>query len=378
MNIRTKRVNFVNIQNSHTVFCSGYQPPVVRTGYEQVVAHRTGDLFAYSARKPGKVVSITDTGIIIEYSDGEQKGIELGRRFGTASGLTIPHEVITDMKVGQKFKEGEILSHNSGFFQKDFLNPNNVVMKTGISVKVALMESTKTFEDSSVISKRVSELLKTKITYVRTIVVNFKDTINKLVKVGTIINPEDILCIIEDPVTANSNVFDDETVDTLRLLSAQSPRSKYKGIIERISVFYFGDKEDMSDSLRSIANTSDREFAIRNKSVGKKAFTGKVDEGFRLEGESLLPDTLAIQIFITADVSAGTGDKGVFANQMKTVFGDVYENDIITESGIKIDAIFGMKSIYDRVVLSPIIIGTTTTLLKLISKRASRVYKGIK
>lgn len=378
LKISPKRVNFVGIQNSHTVSCQGYQPPVVRTGYEQVIAHRTSDMFAYSARKNGKVISVNETGIVIEYEDGEQKGIELGRRYGTAAGLTIPHEVITDLKIGQKFKEGEVIAYNSGFFQRDFLNPDNVVWKSGISIKVALMESTKTFEDSSSISKRVSNLLTTKVTYVRTIIINFADTVRRLVKVGDMVEPEDILCIIEDPVTSNAGVFDEETINTLKMLGAHTPQAKYKGKVERIAAYYYGDKEDMSDSLRSVANASDRELSNKNKSVGKKAFTGRVDDSFRVEGDPIPLDSMAIQIFITADVPAGTGDKGVFANQMKTVFGDVFEKEIVSESGIVIDAIFGAKSIGDRIVNSPFIIGTTSTLLKVISKKAVAAYRNVK
>lgn len=373
-----KRVNFVGIQNSHTVSCQGYQPPVVRTGYEQVIAHRTSDMFAYSARKAGKVISISETGIVIEYEDGEQKGIELGRRFGNAAGLTIPHEVITDLKIGQKFNEGDIIAFNKGFFQRDFINPGNVVWKSGITVKTALMESTKTFEDSSAISKRVSDLLTTKVTYVRTVVINFTDAVRKLVKVSDVLEPEDILCIIEDPVTSNANVFDEETINTLKMLSAHTPQAKYKGKVERIVAYYHGDKEDMSESLRAVANLSDRELSARNKSIGKRTFTGRVDDSFRVEGEPIPLDSMAIQIYITADVPAGTGDKGVFANQMKTVFGDVFEKDILTESGVRIDAIFGAKSIADRIVNSPFLIGTTTTLLKVISKKAVAAYRNVK
>jgi hypothetical protein len=116
-------------------------------------------------------------------------------------------------------------------------------------------------------------------------------------------------------------------------------------------------------------------MAKRHKSAGRKGFTGSTDEGFRVDGEPLALDTVAIQIYITADVSAGVGDKGVFANQMKTVFGKVMENELKTESGTVIDCVFGYKSVYDRIVNSPAIIGTTTTLLDVIAKRAVAAYK---
>jgi hypothetical protein len=65
-----KRVNFSSIQHSHGLACNGYRQSSVRTGYEQVLAQRTSDLFAYAARFNGKVISKKDKGIVIEYENG--------------------------------------------------------------------------------------------------------------------------------------------------------------------------------------------------------------------------------------------------------------------------------------------------------------------
>jgi hypothetical protein len=365
----------VGIQHSHGVACSGYKQAAVRTGYEQVVPHRTSDLFALTAKKAGKVRSVTETGIVVEYEDGEVKGYELGRRYGNAAGLVIPHSVVSDLKEGQSFKAGTLICHNEGFFERDVLNPNNVVWKAGIIVKTVLLESTQTLEDSSSLSKRAAGLLTTKMTKVKDVVVNFDQSVRKLVKVGDHVESEDILCIIEDAITADSGLFDDESLDTLRLLSAQTPQAKAKGVVERIEVYYHGEKEDMSESLRTLALASDRELSKRNKSAGREAFTGQVDDGFRVDGDPLQLDTVAIRVYITTDVAAGVGDKGVFCNQMKTVFGEIMDGEITTESGKVIDAVFGQKSIADRIVLSPEIIGTTTTLLDVIAKKALAAYE---
>ena len=369
-----KRTNFTSIQMSHVVSCKGYSQGVVRTGYEQVISRRTSDLFALTADKPGKVTSVTDTGIIVEYDDGEVKGFELGRRFGSAAGLTIPHSVITEMKEGQKFKEGDIISYNDGFFEKDLLNPNNVVWKSGITVKTALMESTATLDDCSAISSKTAALLTTKTTKVKNVIVDFKQSIHNLVKVGTSVASEDILCIIEDAVSTEANLFDKESLDTLRILSAMTPQAKVKGVIERIEIYYHGDKEDMSASLKELCNTTDRELGKRNKAIGKKAFTGQVDENFRIEGEALTLDTADIRFYITGDVEASIGDKVVFSNQMKSVVGQVYDKPILSESGIEIGGVFGYKSISNRIVCSPELIGTTSTLLSVIGKKACDLY----
>jgi len=75
-------------------------------------------------------------------------------------------------------------------------------------------------------------------------------------------------------------------------------------------------------------------------------------------------------------VGAGIGDKGVFANQLKTCFGEVMEKPVTTEDGQIVDAIFGYRSLEARIVESPIIIGTTATLLKIVAERAAAIYRG--
>ncbi|MDR3392306.1 MAG: hypothetical protein P4L77_11290 [Sulfuriferula sp.] len=371
-----KRVNFIAIQAGHGVACHGYHANAVRTGYEQVIAHRTSDLFATTAKKPGKVLTLDDRGITVEYDDGTKQGIELGRRFGNAEGATIPHEVRAAVKLGQKFKVGDILAYNEGFFEPDFIDPSQVVWKPGVTVKVALMESPLTLEDSSAISQETAALLRSKTTKIREIIVDFKQSVSDLVKVGQAVASEDILCTIEDETTARNDLFDKESRDTLRVLSAQTPLAKAIGTVERIEVYYHGEKEDMSESLRALASASDREFSARFKAVGKPVMTGQVDESYRSDGDSLNLDTLSIKIYITSDVAAGVGDKGVFANQMKTVFGQVLEHDVTTEHGDKIGAIFGAKSIQARIVHSPDLIGTTTTLLDVLAERVVKAYRG--
>lgn len=374
MNITGKRVNFIGIQSAHTVACEGYKQTPLRTGYEQVVAHRTGDLFATAAKANGKVISVSDTGAVVEYDNGEKKGIEIGRRYGKVGDLSIPHEIVTSLKEGQKFKEGDILAYNTGFFEQDLLNPSNIVWKSSIIVKTALLESPETFEDSSSISLRVSEKLKMRATKVKNVVVSFNQNVHKIVKPGTAVESEDILCIIEDEITANTELFDEESLDTLKVLGAQTPQAKVKGVVERIEVYYHGDKEDMSESLRTLATASDRELAKRQRSVGKEAFTGSVNDNFRIEGDPIGLDTACIRFYITSDVPAGLGDKGVFGNQMKTVFGNIMTEEIVTESGVVVDAFFGANSIFNRIVNSPFIIGTTTTLLDVIGKKAVEIY----
>lgn len=47
-----------------------------------------------------------------------------------------------------------------------------------------------------------------------------------------------------------------------------------------------------------------------------------------------------------------------------------------TESGEEVNAIFGYRSISARIVNSPIIMGTTITLLNLLAKKMVETYRG--
>jgi hypothetical protein len=371
-----KRVNFIGIQNSHTVACEGYHQMPIRTGYEQVIAQRTtGDMFAAAAPQDGRVVSVSPTGIIVEFADGSKQGYEIGRRFGKAAGMVIPHEVVANVKLGESFKQGRVLVYNNGFFEPDVLNPDNVIYRAGMLVKTVLMDIPETHEDSSAISGHITDAMRTKITKAVDIVVDFDQAVRNLVQLDQQVNSEDILCVIEDAVSAQANLLDETSYDTLRNLSNQAPTAKVKGVIERIEVYYHGDKEDMSKSLAAIASASDKAMAARLKSVGKVVMTGSVDEAFRVEGEPLQYDTMCIRIYITSTIEMGEGDKGVFASQMKSVVGEKMIAEYRTQSGERIGACFGLASIDNRIVDSPYLIGYYSVISELIGNEAVAAYE---
>lgn len=360
------------------MFADGYEPTPLRTGYEQIVAHRTTNIFASTAEQDGDVVDVSPTAIVVKYKDGEEQRIELGKRFGTAAGVTYPHVVTTDLKKGDKVAYGDVLAYNRKFFEPDTFNPGQVVWKAGVMCTTALIDNIDTLEDGSVISQKTAERLNTQTTDVRTIEVRFDQSISGLVKEGDHVDLETILCTIEDPETAENPLFDDAALDTLRRLSSMTPRAKMVGTVSRVECFYHGEFEDLSESLQALAAQSDKQRKKRAKALGEPAFTGQVDTSFRVKGNALDPDTLAIRVYIDHDVPAGVGDKGVFANQMKTVFSRVMSGENRTASGDELDAIFGNTSIEDRMVLSPKLMGSTNALLRALSQHVAAVYRGEK
>ncbi len=372
-----KRTGFISIQQSHGISSKGYRATPLRTGYGQMLAQRTDDLFAYAAKGSGKVIAKDNKSLTLEYENGDLKYIELGRRFGKSAGSVIPHNVITSLEVGDTFVLGDIIAYNTEYFEKDWMNPKKVEWRAGVMAKTMLMDTVDTFEDSSVISQHLAHELTSDTTHIRNIVMDFDQAPHQLVSVGTNVDFESILCTIEDPVTAGANLFDANTIETLKLLSNAAPKAKYTGVVEHIEVFYNGEVEDMSEALQSLVMTTDRSMSKLYRSLGKPKITGRVDGTYRIDGNPLLKNQLVINVYITSNVGMGIGDKAVFGNQMKTTIGRVMNGVNKAKDGTVIDAIFAYESMSNRIVESPEIIGTTNTLLRVGGKRFVEIYKKV-
>lgn len=250
-----------------------------------------------------------------------------------------------------------------------------MILKGNIAIRTALYESRQTHEDSSAISPRLSSLMQAKIVKVKSFVVDFKQGISNLVKAGSRVDPETVLFYLTDDIANETGLFDDESLDALKRLSGMAPKAKYHGVLDKIEVFYHGKKEDMSSSLKQVTNMSDKQMIENRRSIGMPPVTGEVNSEYRIEGTPIGLDKAEIRIYIIVEPTADVGDKLVFANQMKTVVGEVLTYPVTTENGEVIDAIFGSRSIAARIVNSPIIMGTTIRLLRVVAKNAVSIYR---
>ena len=371
-----KRISFVSIQNSQTTHCVGYTPMPTRTGYERVMIHRTPSIHGRVASKDGVVESVTDKVIQIRYSDGSLDAFELGRQYGKWSGKVMPHALTTHLKFGDKVKKGDPLLFNTNYFTGDYLDPTQVVFKIGVLARTALIECSETFEDSSAITNKFAKKLITSGTHIRHIRVNFTQEVINMVKVGETVKADSILCTIYEPLAGMSNAYNDEALSTLQDINSDNPTSKYRGIVEKIEVVYCGDPEDMTESLRNMADKSDNALYKLQKSLKKPAIDGSVESGFRIDNIPLVPGSAVIKVYITGDVNMGIADKVVFGNQMKSTIGSIITDEFTDKAGQDIDAIFGYDSLMRRIVLSTEFMGTLNTVLVEVGKRAVKAYKG--
>ena len=269
-----------------------------------------------------------------------------------------------------------MLTYNSKFFEPDLINPKQVNWKAGVIARTALIEGVDTLEDTNALSEDLALKLTAEITKTKTVTVRFDQAVHNLVQKGDLVDPETILCTIEDALTATSDVFTDLSMDTLQAISNQVPKAKMKGVIDRIEVFYNGVKEDMSPSVLALVNQGDRNRK-RESAVSPEltADHGRVDSSLRIDGKPVELDTVVIRIYISKHVGSIGGDKFVFANQLKTTTRRVLIGRNVSKDGGKIDAVFGKVSVDARIVLSCYKIGTTNTLCRLIAEKCRAVLQ---
>jgi hypothetical protein len=371
-----KRLAFVSIMHGSGIAAVGYRTMPYGTNYEDIIPHRVGKKFCYVARGAGVVTSLKAGVMKVTYADGSIDALEVGRVFTSGEGHTYPNDLITLVKAGDTFIEGDCLVYNKAFFEESPFESRAVMYKHGVPCTIALYESVNTLEDSSMISERVSKAMRAYETEIRDVVIDFKVTLHTIAQEGETVEPDDILCTMEDPTSQAADLFSEEAVESLQLLADKSPSANLHGVIDKIEILYNGELEDMSPSLRKLVEESDRKLRNRNRDLGDPVESGRADETLRIRNQPLQMDTMTIRFYISHGRDAFAGDKGVVGNQMKTVFGQVMGGTFETESGQPLDMVCSDKGIEDRIVRSARKAGMMNSLLMHTAKKMVAAYRG--
>lgn len=342
--------------------------PALRTGYESILPYRMNENYCYMAEEDGIVESINpNTNIKILYKSGKKKTVKLGTwNTKEESNVSYKHTIVSDLKKGSKFKQGNTIAYDEAFFEPDIFDRTRVIFKTGTYLRVAMMETTNTYEDSTTISSKAAKKLGTSIIKSKSFVLNIEDNIINAVKIGDKLEPNDLLFSI-----AGSNIvdadgkFDKESLSILQNIKNKSPKAKMRGKVQNIRIYYNCELEDMSKTLRDLAVES-------NKNLN--GYTGKVNSSYSIKGKPLLPNTVEVKIYIEDNVKAAMGDKLVSSLQLKCTISDVYDHDIITEDSRPVDMTFSTKSVSARIVASTTLNATTTTVLNVLRDQVVDMY----
>lgn len=365
-----KRLMFSGIQNSHVIPIKGSRAPYVQTGYESIVAIRSDDRFVISAKDSGVVDKVNSKELVVVYDKLGTKKYKINNWTSKEeSEACYTHIMTANLKAGDKFIKDDTLIYNTSFFEPSIFNNKRVIYKQGAVITVALHEISNTHEDSGIISKEMSKVLATTVTKTKSVLINKEDTVINLKQVKDKLEPGDTLFSITDSILGNTKL-DARTIEILQDLKTSSPKSKYRGTVNKIEVRYNCEIEELSQSLRELVNITDKELK------DKLGHTGRVNSSYSIKGKPLMDGEVEIKYYIDIEDKMGNGDKGIFANQLKFTVGEVFTHKISTEDNTKVDAMFSLRSIAARIVNSPYLIGTTSMVMEKLTENVLDIYFG--
>lgn len=218
------------------------------------------DTFAYKAKKKGKVVEKNDRFMVIQYNDNTADYIDLTEKVEKNSngGFFIPIKLDSDFKVGQSVKEGQIVAYDKLSFSPEVGATDNIGYCSGTLIKCALLTTDEGFEDSAIISDKLSHDLASDVIIKKEIFLPKNTNIYNVVKEGSHIEEGEPLMIMQTPYD------EDDTNQLLKSLAADEDEisdlgrvaihSKVTGIVQKVKVYRTVDKSELSDSLRKLCN----------------------------------------------------------------------------------------------------------------------------
>ena len=358
--------------SKHMIRCDNNDPTLITTGADEAMPYLTSDIFAYKAKKDGKIIELVQEGfnkknyMVVEYKDGTHEFINLSEEVKKNSdgGYYVPMKLSTDLKEGNTFKAGKILAYDKLSFSNSLGESGNLAATIGTLAKVAIINSDECYEDSAAITEDFGSKLGTQVIQGMETRLDKGSNIYVNKKIGDRVMEGETLFSYQTD-------FDDDAVNSLlKNLSIDSDeiselgrtpiKSKYTGTIEDIVIYRTCDDDSMSPSLTKFVKEYENKVKDIRKVYNKYnidpsalPITGKVPP---LGKTKNLEDAVLVIYYIKYNEGMSVGDKIVFysANKgiVKYIIPKGKEPYTDFRSKEKIDSFMSLSSISGRMTCS--------------------------
>ena len=348
----------------HQIPTKVMHPPLIGCNAEKAIKYAIGDEFVFKAKGDGVVKKIDEKNelIIIEYKDGTQAPIDLSTKNGRVSdGYFISIRLQHELKVGDKFKENDILAMDKQYFKG---MGNEASLMVGMLATVAVASTDITYEDSSIISQRLMLGMESDVTFDKKIALSPTSNISNVKVKGDKIKAGESLLIYEevfgaedDSVSKLLTKIGDKFQENINEYAKSTVPSKYSGEIVEMRIYYNREIEEYSESIQDLI----RRYQRKNKE--KVALLEKTDRTQvvhiptvekvnteRVAGQEF--DGLLIHYFIKTTNVFVPGNKLAVGVALKSIVGSIYDEgkNPVSESGEEIDLCLSPFSTASRMV----------------------------
>lgn len=269
-----ERVAMSISQSKHLVPTEDSGPSLINYDMERVAAHMSND-FAFNAKLAGRVVDMQEDIMIVQYADGTYDDIDLSYHAdkNTDGGFFIMNQMKTDLKVGDRFKQNDILAYDKKYFSEPDTFGDNMA-NIGTLARVAIVSNGGVYEDACYLTDRLAKRLASKITREKIITVSQFTNIKYIVKKGQQVLANDPLLVFDDTqdeFTSQmlaSMAAESEDTDMVNA-SAAPVITKVSGTVTDIKIYYTVPLEDLSPSLRKLVKEYTKETGKRKEFLAK-------------------------------------------------------------------------------------------------------------
>lgn len=269
-----ERVAMAISQSKHVVPVAKPCSTPMSYDMERVVPYLSND-YAFIAKKNGKVTSIENDVMIIEYEDGTFDDVDLSERpaKNTDGGFYIMNQLSTDMKVGAKIKEGQIVAYD-----KKYINNNDFfgdpLANVGTMARVAIETNGGVYEDACFITDTLAHKMATQITKQKRVILSKFANIKYMAKIGDHIKANDPILTFDDTQDEFTSQMlaglAEEIGDADEVIATNAPViSKVTGVIKDIRIYYTADLKEMTPSMQKVVNKYAETASKREKTISK-------------------------------------------------------------------------------------------------------------
>lgn len=374
------RVAMTFVQTAkHQVRTKKSDPLLITNGADAVLPYVVSDIFCKKANRAGKVVEVEpDKYMVVTYDDGENEYIDLSPRIEKNSdgGFFISVNMITDLKVGQKIKENQILAYDPNSFTKGAGESDKLVYDVGKLAKVAIINSDDNFEDSAMVTSKLADDLSTDVIVKEERILDANTNIYNWLKVGTSVQQEDILyetqtAYEEEDVNQllKSLAGDEEVISKLGRRPVKSPVT---GRIVGIKVYRTCELEEMSENMRKFfkeneANSRAVIKKLESLGINDPTLTGSVAKLEPIGKLKNCDNCVLIEYYLEYHDIMSLGDKLSIFSANKGVVHIIIPSEDAPYTDYRpneeISLFTGISSINKRQIASNVIIGSLNKLV---------------
>jgi len=363
-----QRIGMTVTQQRHVTPSNIANKPLIGSGMQKVIPYMIGDDFAYKAKKKGKVSKIDDINklIILEYNDGTKGIIDLKSKLAknVKAGFYIESKFNHDLKEGKSFNKGDILAYDNSFFQpSNEMNggKNSIELANGRLMKSAITTDSQTFEDSAMVTERLSKDLAFNVVLDKYIALGPNANISKIVKIGDEIKASDPIIVFENSfdeaeVAQILNKLGTEHGEEILEMGRNSVIAKTSGKITDIRIFYNRPIKEFGKSLQKLI----KDYIKLNEKRANIVNDTKTDDIVNINRTDMTRyqkingqefDGVLIQFFLSHKDYCESGDKISAQVALKSVISTVIPQDKAPQSSHTdgdINMVFSPLSVISR------------------------------